>query len=614
MKSLLPLALGLAAALALARAPRADELELHFLDVGQGASTFVRGPDGTSVLIDGGNPGDGLAIVRPYLLSLGVTDLDYSVMTHWHSDHYGGFDEVFDAGMKPDVAAYDRGDFQKPSGAQVTQYLASVAGVRQTPPLGLVLPLGDGATLEVVALNGNTPAGFVPLGGIFEQFENGSSICVVIRYGDFACYVGGDVTAGGNGTADVEGFVAAYVGQVEVAQSSHHGSNTSSSPAVVAALAPSLVIHSAGDAPDLTFGHPTATTTDRWNAPLASRTVWCTSEGNPNSAARGFGVANGHVRVVTDGVRFTASRASGSERMTFATHENGGIPPLPGALAISEVLVDPAAAADARGEWFEITNVFGGGTVDLGGLRVTNGTQTFTLASRILLAYGERLVVGRDGRFSQNGGLFVGHGTPRDQFALANGGATLTLRNVASEIVDAVTWGPGGFAVQSGVAAERVDLLAPGAGAPFAPATSQFAGADLGTPWQWNDADATPWKAVLAVEPPPYVGGALTLVLSSYDEPGKLALLGLSQSFFPLTPAFGFQVPLALDALFLAFLQDPQAAGVLVGGERTVVLPLPANPALAGYTGFGAFVTVDLVGSDLVGSSLSNLVTFTVQP
>ena len=92
----------------------AGELAVHFIDVGQGDSALVVGPDGTTVLIDGGSAGDGSGMVVPYLNSIGVTGLAYSIMTHWHTDHYGGMDEVFNAGFLPSVSALDRGNTAMP--------------------------------------------------------------------------------------------------------------------------------------------------------------------------------------------------------------------------------------------------------------------------------------------------------------------------------------------------------------------------------------------------------------------------------------------------------------------------------------------------------------------
>lgn len=47
-------------------------LEIHQINVQQGGSTLIIGPDGTRVLMDGGNNGDGSTIVS-YMQSLGIT-------------------------------------------------------------------------------------------------------------------------------------------------------------------------------------------------------------------------------------------------------------------------------------------------------------------------------------------------------------------------------------------------------------------------------------------------------------------------------------------------------------------------------------------------------------
>ena len=211
----------------------AQNLEVHVVNVDQGLSVFVRSPTGLRVLIDAGNPGDGTLLVRPYLQSIGVTTLDYSYMTHWHTDHFGGLTDLFNSGYKPLTAAYDRGDVNKPSNTFVTSYGTAVAGKRQIATLGQTLDIGGGATIAVMAINGTWPGGSVNPGSSSQE-ENSRSLVVVIRYGDFDCYVGGDCTANGDGsTSNVEGPASAVIGQVEVAIASHHGSSTGDRKSVV---------------------------------------------------------------------------------------------------------------------------------------------------------------------------------------------------------------------------------------------------------------------------------------------------------------------------------------------------------------------------------------------
>jgi len=69
---------------------------LHYIDVGQGDSTFIMLPDGTNMLIDAGTSSAGKHVVA-YIESLGITQIDYFVVTHSDSDHSGGAKKVFDA-------------------------------------------------------------------------------------------------------------------------------------------------------------------------------------------------------------------------------------------------------------------------------------------------------------------------------------------------------------------------------------------------------------------------------------------------------------------------------------------------------------------------------------
>ena len=50
----------------------AQQLEIHYIDVGWGGSVFIKGPDGTTVLLEAGDTGKGTNYVVPYLKSIGV--------------------------------------------------------------------------------------------------------------------------------------------------------------------------------------------------------------------------------------------------------------------------------------------------------------------------------------------------------------------------------------------------------------------------------------------------------------------------------------------------------------------------------------------------------------
>ncbi|NLI89990.1 MAG: MBL fold metallo-hydrolase [Epulopiscium sp.] len=71
------------------------EMQVHFLDVGQGDSALIICPNGESILIDGGEKKYGDYIVD-YLNKLGIEDIDVVIATHPHSDHIGGLITVFE--------------------------------------------------------------------------------------------------------------------------------------------------------------------------------------------------------------------------------------------------------------------------------------------------------------------------------------------------------------------------------------------------------------------------------------------------------------------------------------------------------------------------------------
>ncbi len=533
------------------------KLEVHMIDVDQGLAVLIIGPNGTSMLVDGGNPGQGASIVKPFLQSQGLTTLSYSVATHFHTDHMGGMDEVFNGGFKPLLAAYDRGNTNIPSNGEVTQYLSSVSGVRQIPAIGQLVALGDGATAQITSINGQYLTGSVNVAGSSQE-ENSRSISVVVRYGDFDLYIGGDLTAGGNGTSNVEGPAAAAIGQVEVVVAAHHGSWTSSSTQVVASLNPSLVLYSCGQ--DNPYQHPSPDVVNRFNTLAGSRVQLCSTDGDTANGVGGFISADGHVAIESDGATFQVTHAGSTTE--FATFEMPGTAVGLGQLAVTELLVDPSASSDSFGEWIELANL-AGSKLDLGGMRFTAGAATFTLASRILLAPGARTVFGADGRKSMNGNVKLTHAWPWNLFPLSNTGATLTPKTASNATIESVTWGAGGFGVLSGRSAERVNALS-------APVASNFLASNVA----WSNGDTGSPGAINAVEPPtcqtPTVFGTGKLTsLGTLPTVGFQGSPGLFENDFVLTLSGAMP-----SAFGLAFWGNAMNAAPFNGGTLYVLPPL----------------------------------------
>lgn len=73
-----------------------SKLKVHYIDVGQGDATFIFLPDGTKMLIDSGTEEASDELVD-YIHDLGVSKIDYFILTHSDSDHSGGAEEVLEA-------------------------------------------------------------------------------------------------------------------------------------------------------------------------------------------------------------------------------------------------------------------------------------------------------------------------------------------------------------------------------------------------------------------------------------------------------------------------------------------------------------------------------------
>lgn len=70
-------------------------LNVYFLDVGQGDSTFILGPNNETLLIDGG-PDNKVIEELGDVLPFSQKVIDHLVLSHPHADHVGGLPEVLD--------------------------------------------------------------------------------------------------------------------------------------------------------------------------------------------------------------------------------------------------------------------------------------------------------------------------------------------------------------------------------------------------------------------------------------------------------------------------------------------------------------------------------------
>lgn len=231
-------------------APR-GVLRATFLDVGQGDATLVDLPDGGAMLVDGGglvgSPVDtGARVIAPLLRARRRDRIDVVVLSHPHPDHYSGLRAALEGIAVGALWDTGQGEAEGHGGAYA-ELLADLRarGVPVLRPADLcgARSIG-GATIEVLA-----PCP----GASHDRGPNDNSLVLRIRHGARSILLLGDAER-----EEEHDLVARHALRADVVKVGHHGSRTSSTAELVAAVSPSHAVISCGVRNR--FGHPHATT------------------------------------------------------------------------------------------------------------------------------------------------------------------------------------------------------------------------------------------------------------------------------------------------------------------------------------------------------------------
>jgi len=211
------------------------ELEVHFIDVGQGDAVLIRCGD-HAMEVDFGDNDKG-TLVQNYLENQGITKLDYAIGTHPDADHIGGMDVIL---YKFDVETVFMPDVTNNTATyrDVLQVCKNKDYQIEIPEWGASYQLGD-ASFQIIC----------PVGEGYGD-TNSYSIGIRLTYQDTSFVLCGDATV----ESEVEMLHTGEELSADVLKVSHHGSSTSTSEEFLQAVNPTYAVISCGK--DNSYGHP----------------------------------------------------------------------------------------------------------------------------------------------------------------------------------------------------------------------------------------------------------------------------------------------------------------------------------------------------------------------
>lgn len=230
-------------------------LEIHFLDVGQGDSCFIITPEQKTIFIDGGgstsNTFDvGKETLIPYLLDKGYTKLDYVFISHFDQDHVGGILSILQELKVGQV-------FISKQGEKSENYETFLELVNEKKINVQEVKAGDKVTIGDIT--------FHVLWPIEKQIEenilNNNAMVMKLQYRSFSMLFTGDIEE----IAEKK-ILHIYKNDLDILQSSvlkvaHHGSKSSSTEEFLKAVNGEVAIIGVGE--NNMFGHPSNVVLER---------------------------------------------------------------------------------------------------------------------------------------------------------------------------------------------------------------------------------------------------------------------------------------------------------------------------------------------------------------
>ena len=230
------------------------DLQINFVDVGQGDSTFIITPKNKTILIDGGGSNTGSFDVGentllPYVLDKGYNKIDLMIISHFDSDHVGGLLTILEE-IKVEKILIAK---QEEQSENYKRFL-NIVKEKNIPVIigkeGDKINIEKDLYLDIL---------FPESEQIEENVINNNSLVFNMHYNNFSMLF----------TGDIEEIAEKRIIEItnksrlkaDIIKVPHHGSKTSSTRELLEIVLPKIALIGVGK--DNLFGHPSSETIDK---------------------------------------------------------------------------------------------------------------------------------------------------------------------------------------------------------------------------------------------------------------------------------------------------------------------------------------------------------------